>query len=180
MFLRVAIGIHGEDTEAVVETYRHMMHGDFIHATPTLFNAGTKFPQMSSCFLVASKDDSIQGIFDTLQECATISKYGGGIGLHVHNIRAKGTPIRGTNGVSNGLVPMLRVFNATAQYVDQGGGRRKGSIAIYLEPWHADVMDFLELRKNRGAEELRARDLFLALWIPDLFMKRVETDGMWM
>jgi len=179
MWMRVAIGIHGANREKTVETYNHMSLGDFTHATPTLFNAGTNLEQMSSCFLLAMKGDSIDDIFETVKDCALISKTAGGIGLHIHNIRAKGTPIKKTNGVSNGIVPMLRVFNNTARYVDQGGGRRKGSFAIYLEPWHLDVEDFLELRKNHGVEELRARDLFLALWVPDLFMKRVEQKGKW-
>ena len=151
----------------------------FTHATPTLFNAGTPTPQMSSCFLITMKDDSIEGIYDTLRSIALISKCAGGVGLSVHNIRASGSYIKGTNGHSNGLVPMLKVFNETARYVDQGGGKRKGSFAIYLEPWHADVFDFLQLRKNHGKEEQRARDLFLALWIPDLFMKRVRDNADW-
>jgi ribonucleoside-diphosphate reductase alpha chain len=156
-----------------------MSKGLFTHATPTLFNAGTPKPQMSSCFLLQMKDDSIDGIYDTLKQCARISQSAGGIGLSIHNIRATGSYIRGTNGTSNGIVPLLRVFNDTARYVDQGGGKRKGSFAIYLEPWHADVFDFLDLKKNTGKEELRARDLFFALWIPDLFMKRVEEDSTW-
>jgi ribonucleotide reductase alpha subunit len=151
----------------------------FTHATPTLFNAGTPRPQMSSCYLLAMEEDSIEGIFNTLKDCAKISKWAGGIGLHVHNIRAKGSHIQGTNGNSNGLVPMLRVFNNTARYVDQGGGKRSGSFAIYLEPWHADIEDFLQMRKNHGDEELKARDLFYALWIPDLFMVRVKSAGTW-
>lgn len=179
MIMRVAIGIHKTDLQAAFETYEMMSKGFFTHATPTLFNAGTPKPQMSSCFLVAAKDDSLEGIYDTLKECALISKHAGGIGLHVHNVRSQGAYIRGTNGSSNGLVPMLRVFNATARYVDQGGGKRKGSCAVYLEPWHPDIFDFLDLRKNHGAEERRARDLFYALWTPDLFMERVEQDGMW-
>jgi len=179
MFMRVAIGIHGDDYERVLETYTLMSQKFFIHATPTLFNAGTKKPQMSSCFLIAMKDDSIQGIFDTLTECAHISKWSGGIGLHCSNIRANGSKIKGTNGVADGIVPMLRVFNNTARYVNQGGGKRKGSFAIYLEPWHADIMEFLELRLNQGDEEMRCRDLFTALWIPDLFMKSVENDWSW-
>lgn len=179
MFMRVAIGIHGKDIEAALETYHLLSEGWFTHATPTLFNAGTVKPQLSSCFLIAMKSDSISGIYDTLKTCAEISKHAGGIGINIHNIRAAGSYIRGTNGISNGLVPMLKVFNETARYVDQGGGRRKGSIAVYLEPWHSDIIDFLELKKPNGKEELRARDLFLALWIPDLFMKRVETDGIW-
>lgn len=178
MFMRVAIGIHGKDVPAVLETYDKMSQGYFIHATPTLFNAGTPRPQMSSCFLIAGKDDSIDGIYGTLTECAQISKWAGGIGLHIHNIRANKSRIRGTNGQSDGIIPMLRVFNATARYVNQAG-RRKGSIAVYLEPWHADIMDFLELRLNQGDEEARCRDLFSAMWIPDLFMKRVEEGGNW-
>ena len=179
MFMRVAIGIHGKDIESAIKTYDLMSEGWFTHATPTLFNSGTPRPQMSSCFLVAMKNDSIDGIFDTLKQCAEISKYAGGIGLHVHNIRANGSYIAGTNGVSNGLVPMLQVFNSTARYVDQGGGRRKGSFAIYLEPWHADIFDFLELKRPHGKEESKARDLFYAIWTPDLFMKCVETDQDW-
>ena len=179
MYMRVAIGIHGDDIPRVKETYDLMSRKYFTHATPTLFNAGTKRPQMSSCFLVAMKDDSIEGIYDTLKECAQISKWSGGIGIHASNIRASGTPIKGTNGVADGIVPMLRVFNNTARYVNQGGGKRKGSFAIYLEPWHADVMDFLELRLNQGDEEARCRDLFTALWIPDLFMEKVERDEDW-
>ena len=178
MFMRVAIGIHGKDVPAVLETYDKMSQGYFIHATPTLFNAGTPRPQMSSCFLIAGKEDSIDGIYGTLTECAQISKWAGGIGLHIHNIRANKSRIRGTNGQSDGIIPMLRVFNATARYVNQAG-RRKGSIAVYLEPWHADIMDFLELRLNQGDEEARCRDLFSAMWIPDLFMKRVEEGGNW-
>ena len=179
MFMRVAIGIHKGDMPAAIETYHLLSERWFSHATPTLFNAGTPTPQMSSCFLLQMKDDSIDGIFDTLKQCAKISQSAGGIGLSIHNVRAKGTYIRGTGGTSNGILPMLRVFNDTARYVDQGGGKRKGSFAIYLEPWHADVLDFLELRKNTGKEESRARDLFTALWIPDLFMKRVEEDLDW-
>ena len=178
MFMRVSIGIHGDDIEAVLETYDKMSKGLFIHATPTLFNAGTPRPQMSSCFLIANKDDSINGIYGTLTECAQISKWAGGIGMHIHDVRANKSRIRGTNGQSDGIIPMLRVFNATARYVNQAG-RRKGSIAVYLEPWHADIMDFLELRLNQGDEEARCRDLFSALWIPDLFMKRVEEGGNW-
>ncbi len=178
MFMRVSIGIHGDDIEAVLETYDKMSKGLFIHATPTLFNAGTPRPQMSSCFLIANKDDSINGIYGTLTECAQISKWAGGIGMHIHDVRANKSRIRGTNGQSDGIIPMLRVFNATARYVNQAG-RRKGSIAVYLEPWHADIMDFLELRLNQGDEEARCRDLFSALWIPDLFMKRVEEAGNW-
>ena len=178
MYMRVSIGIHGKDIPAVIETYDKMSQGLFIHATPTLFNAGTPRPQMSSCFLIANKEDSINGIYGTLTECAQISKWAGGIGLHAHDIRANKSRIRGTNGQSDGIIPMLRVFNATARYVNQAG-RRKGSIAVYLEPWHADIMDFLELRLNQGDEEARCRDLFTALWIPDLFMKRVEEGGNW-
>jgi ribonucleoside-diphosphate reductase alpha subunit len=178
MFMRVSIGIHGTDIPSVIETYDKMSQGYFIHATPTLFNAGTPRPQMSSCFLIAGKEDSINGIYGTLTECAQISKWAGGIGMHIHNIRANKSRIRGTNGQSDGIIPMLRVFNATARYVNQAG-RRKGSIAVYLEPWHADIMDFLELRLNQGDEEARCRDLFSALWIPDLFMKRVESGGNW-
>ena len=178
MFMRVAIGIHGKDIPAVLETYDKMSQGLFIHATPTLFNAGTPRPQMSSCFLIANKADSIDGIYGTLTECAQISKWAGGIGMHIHDIRANKSRIRGTNGQSDGIIPMLRVFNATARYVNQAG-RRKGSIAVYLEPWHADIMDFLELRLNQGDEEARCRDLFSAMWIPDLFMKRVEEGGNW-
>ncbi|KAB2814020.1 ribonucleoside-diphosphate reductase subunit alpha [Phaeocystidibacter luteus] len=179
MLMRVSIGIHKDDLEAAVETYELMSKKFFTHATPTLFNAGTPKPQMSSCFLLQMKDDSIDGIYDTLKQCAKISQSAGGIGLSAHNIRATGSYIRGTNGTSNGLVPMLRVFNDTARYVDQGGGKRKGSFAVYLEPWHADIFDFLDLKKNHGKEELRARDLFYALWINDLFMKRVEEDAEW-
>ena len=179
LFMRVAVGIHGDDYERVRETYDMMSQKYFTHATPTLFNAGTNNPQMSSCFLVAMKEDSIEGIYETLKECAHISKWSGGIGIHVSNIRANGTEIKGTNGVADGIVPMLRVFNNTARYVNQGGGKRKGSFAIYLEPWHADVMEFLELRLNQGDEEMRCRDLFTALWIPDLFMEKVEKDEDW-
>jgi ribonucleoside-diphosphate reductase alpha chain len=179
MFMRVALGIHKADVEAAIETYNLMSEKWFIHATPTLFNSGTPKPQMSSCFLLSMKDDSINGIYDTLKDCALISQSAGGIGLNVHNIRSTGSYIKGTNGTSNGIIPMLRVFNDTARYVDQGGGKRKGAFSVYLEPWHADVFEFLELRKNHGKEEMRARDLFLALWIPDLFMKRVEADGEW-
>jgi ribonucleoside-diphosphate reductase alpha subunit len=178
MFMRVAIGIHGKDVPAVLETYDKMSLGYFIHATPTLFNAGTPRPQMSSCFLIANKADSIDGIYGTLTECAQISKWAGGIGMHIHNVRANKSHIKGTNGQSDGIIPMLRVFNATARYVNQAG-RRKGSIAVYVEPWHADIMDFLELRLNQGDEEARCRDLFSAMWIPDLFMKRVEEGGDW-
>jgi len=176
---RVACGIHCGDVKRAVQTYQLMSQRKFTHATPTLFNAGTPQPQMSSCFLLTMKEDSIEGIYDTLKQCALISKSAGGIGVAVSNIRAKGGYIRGTNGYSNGLVPMLRNFNETARYVDQGGGKRKGSFAMYLEPWHADVFDFLELKKNRGKEEQRARDLFYALWIPDLFMRRVKEDKEW-
>src|SRR4051812_26712335 len=179
MIMRVAVGIHKENIEAAIETYNLMSERWFTHATPTLFNAGSPKPQLSSCFLLQMQDDSIEGIYNTLKNCAKISQSAGGIGLSIHNIRATGSYIRGTNGTSNGIVPMLRVFNDTARYVDQGGGKRKGSFAIYLEPWHADIFDFLELKKNHGKEEIRARDLFYALWIPDLFMKRVEDDGDW-
>jgi ribonucleoside-diphosphate reductase alpha chain/ribonucleoside-diphosphate reductase subunit M1 len=178
MFMRVAFGIHGDDYRRVRETYDLMSQLFFTHATPTLFNAGAKRAQMSSCFLLAMKDDSLEGIYDTMKNCAQISKWSGGIGLHVHNVRAAGAKIRGTNGTSDGIIPMLRVFNNTARYVNQGG-RRKGSIAIYLEPWHADIMEFLELRLNQGDEESRCRDLFTALWIPDLFMQKVEADDDW-
>ena len=178
MFMRVAIGIHGKDVPAALDTYDKMSRGLFIHATPTLFNAGTPRPQMSSCFLIAGKEDSIDGIYGTLTECAQISKWAGGIGMHIHNIRGNKSRIRGTNGQSDGIIPMLRVFNATARYVNQAG-RRKGSIAVYLEPWHSDIMEFLELRLNQGDEEARCRDLFSAMWIPDLFMKRVEEGGKW-
>ena len=179
MIMRVAVGIHKEDLDAAIETYNYMSEGWFTHATPTLFNSGTPKPQMSSCFLLATKEDSIPGIYDTLKQCAQISQSAGGIGLSIHDIRATGSYIKGTNGTSNGIVPMLRVFNDTARYVDQGGGKRKGSFAIYIEPWHADVFDFLDLRKNHGKEEQRARDLFYALWTPDLFMQRVEENGDW-
>ena len=179
LFMRVALGVHGDDYRRVRETYDLMSQKYFTHATPTLFNAGTNHPQMSSCFLVAMKDDSIDGIYETLKECAHISKWSGGIGIHCSNVRANGTPIKGTNGVADGIVPMLRVFNNTARYVNQGGGKRKGSFAIYLEPWHADIMEFLELRLNQGDEEMRCRDLFTALWIPDLFMQKVEKDLEW-
>jgi ribonucleoside-diphosphate reductase alpha subunit len=178
MWLRVAIGIHGDDLKRVKETYDLMSQKYFTHATPTLFNAGTLRPQLSSCYLIAMEEDSLSGIFNTLSDCADISKWAGGIGLHIHNIRAKGSLIAGTNGASTGIVPMLRVFNSTARYVDQGG-RRNGSFAIYLEPWHADICDFLELKKNHGDEELKARDLFYALWIPDLFMKKVKANEEW-
>lgn len=179
MLMRVAVGIHGEDVASAIETYDLLSEKWFTHATPTLFNAGTPKPQLSSCFLLTMKDDSIDGIYDTLKQCAKISQSAGGIGLSIHNIRAKGSYIKGTGGTSNGIVPMLRNFDMTARYVDQGGGKRKGSFAIYLEPWHADIFDFLDLRKNHGKEEMRARDLFYALWIPDLFMQRVENNEMW-
>jgi ribonucleoside-diphosphate reductase alpha chain len=179
MLMRVALGIHKRDVAAALTTYNLMSEGWFTHATPTLFNAGTPKPQMSSCFLLTMKEDSIEGIYDTLKSCAQISQSAGGIGLAIHNIRATGSYIKGTNGTSNGIVPMLRVFNDTARYVDQGGGKRKGSFAMYIEPWHADVFDFLDLKKNHGKEENRTRDLFLALWIPDLFMKRVKENGDW-
>lgn len=179
MLMRVAVGIHGEDIEAAIETYNMMSEKQFTHASPTMFHAGTPMNQLSSCFLVTMKDDSIEGIYDTLKTCAMISKTAGGIGVNVHCIRASGSYIAGTNGYSNGLVPMLRVFNNTARYVDQGGNKRPGAIAIYIEPWHADIFDFLDLRKNTGKEENRARDLFYGLWISDLFMKRVEADGDW-
>ena len=178
MFMRVSIGIHGLDIDSVRDTYDAMSSGLFIHATPTLFNSGTPRPQMSSCFLIANKEDSIDGIYDTLKECASISKWAGGIGLHIHDVRANNSIIRGTNGKSDGIIPMLRVYNSTARYVNQAG-RRKGSIAVYLEPWHADIMEFLELRLNQGDEEARCRDLFTAMWVPDLFMKRVEEGGKW-
>jgi len=179
MLMRVSVGIHMDDIDAAIETYNLMSEKWFTHATPTLFNAGTPKPQLSSCFLLTMQDDSIDGIYDTLKQCAKISQSAGGIGLSIHNVRATGAYIKGTNGTSNGIVPMLRNFDMTARYVDQGGGKRKGSFAIYLEPWHADIFDFLELKKNHGKEELRARDLFYALWIPDLFMKRVEENGEW-
>ncbi len=179
MLMRVAVGIHRENIQAAIETYDLLSERWFTHATPTLFNASTPKPQMSSCFLISMKDDSIDGIYDTLKTCAKISQSAGGIGLSIHNIRATGSYISGTNGTSNGIVPMLRVYNDTARYVDQGGGKRKGAFAVYLEPWHADIMDFLELRKNHGKEESRARDLFYALWMPDLFMQRVEEEGTW-
>lgn len=179
MLMRVALGIHGDDLDSAVESYRLMSERWFTHATPTLFNAGIPRPQLSSCFLLMMQDDSIEGIYNTLTQCAKISQSAGGIGISIHNVRATGSYIRGTNGTSNGIVPMLRNFDMTARYVDQGGGKRKGSFAIYLEPWHADIFDFLELKKNHGKEERRARDLFYGLWIPDLFMKRVEEDGAW-
>ncbi len=179
MLLRAAIGIHGDDLDAAIETYTLMSEKWFIHATPTLFNAGTPKPQLSSCFLLSMTEDSISGIFETLSRCAKISQSAGGIGLSIHNIRATGSYIKGTGGSSNGIIPMLRVYNDTARYVDQGGGKRKGAFAVYLEPWHADVFEFLDLKKNHGKEELRARDLFYAMWIPDLFMERVKEDGDW-
>ena len=179
MLMRVSVGIHYDDIDAVIDTYNLMSKRFFTHATPTLFNAGTPKPQMSSCFLLTVKDDSIDGIYDTLKQTAKISQSAGGIGLSIHNVRATGSYIAGTNGTSNGIVPMLRVFNDTARYVDQGGGKRKGSFAIYIEPWHPDIFDFLELKKNHGKEEMRARDLFFAMWVPDLFMKRVEEDSTW-
>lgn len=179
MLMRVSVGIHKSDIAQAIKTYELMSERWFTHATPTLFNAGTPKPQMSSCFLLTMQDDSIDGIYDTLKQCAKISQSAGGIGLSIHNVRATGSYIRGTNGTSNGIVPMLRVFNDTARYVDQGGGKRKGSFAIYLEPWHADIFDFLNLKKNHGKEEVRARDLFYALWVSDLFMKRVEEEGDW-
>lgn len=179
MLMRVAIGIHKADVDSAIRTYHLMSQRWFTHATPTLFNAGTPKPQLSSCFLLCMKDDSIEGIYDTLKECAVISKFAGGVGLSIHNVHATGSLVCETNGTSNGIVPMLRVFNDTARYVDQGGGKRKGAFAIYLEPWHADIFDFLDLRKNHGKEERRARDLFYALWIPDLFMERVRSNGEW-
>ncbi|MDT0647139.1 ribonucleoside-diphosphate reductase subunit alpha [Zunongwangia sp. F260] len=179
MLMRVSIGIHLNDIEAAIETYELMSKKYFTHATPTLFNSGTPKPQMSSCFLLTMKDDSIDGIYDTLKQTAKISQSAGGIGLSIHNVRATGSYISGTNGTSNGIVPMLRVFNDTARYVDQGGGKRKGSFAMYVEPWHADIFDFLDLKKNHGKEEMRARDLFYAMWMPDLFMKRVEENAEW-
>lgn len=179
LFMRVALGIYKEDIQAAIETYNLMSEKWFIHATPTLFNAGTPKPQMSSCFLLSMTEDSIAGIFDTLKRCALISQSAGGIGVSIHNIRSTGSYIKGTGGISNGIIPMLRVFNDTARYVDQGGGKRKGAIAVYIEPWHLDIFDFIDIRKNHGKEEMRARDLFPALWIPDLFMQRVEADQMW-
>ncbi|RUT68221.1 ribonucleoside-diphosphate reductase subunit alpha [Flavobacterium cupreum] len=179
MLMRVSIGIHKDDIASAIETYELMSKKFFTHATPTLFNAGTPKPQMSSCFLLTMKDDSIDGIYDTLKQTAKISQSAGGIGLAIHNIRATGSYISGTNGTSNGIVPMLRVYDMTARYVDQGGGKRKGSFAMYIEPWHADIFDFLDLRKNHGKEEMRTRDLFLGMWIPDLFMKRVQEDSTW-
>ncbi|XP_031632310.1 ribonucleoside-diphosphate reductase large subunit-like [Contarinia nasturtii] len=179
MLMRTSVGIHGEDIDSAIETYNLLSAKYFTHASPTLFAAGTRRPQLSSCFLLAMTDDSIHGIYETVTRCAKISKYAGGIGLSIHNIRAKGTHIAGTNGYSNGIIPMLRIYNATARYVDQGGNKRPGAFSIYLEPWHADIFEFLNLRKNTGHEDERCRDLFLALWIPDLFMQRVESDGMW-
>jgi len=179
MLMRVAVGIHGDNIDKAIETYNLLSERWFTHATPTLFNAGTPKPQLSSCFLLTMKDDSIDGIYDTLKQTAKISQSAGGIGLAIHNVRATGSYIKGTNGTSNGIIPMLRVFNDTARYVDQGGGKRKGSFAIYLEPWHADIFEFLNMKKNHGKEEERARDLFYALWTPDLFMKRVESNGQW-
>ena len=179
MLMRVSVGIHGEDVEKVLETYELLSGKWFTHATPTLFNAGTPKPQLSSCFLLTMQDDSIEGIYDTLKQCAKISQSAGGIGLSIHNIRATGSYIKGTNGTSNGIIPMLKVFNDTARYVDQGGGKRKGAFAVYLEPWHSDIFEFLDLKKNHGKEELRARDLFYAMWLSDLFMKRVENDDTW-
>ena len=179
LYMRVAVGIWRENLEMVQKTYDMLSQGLFTHATPTLFNASTNRPQLSSCFLLDIDDDSIPGIYKTISDCALISQSAGGIGINIHKIRAKGSYIKGTNGYSNGIIPMLKVFNETARYVDQGGGKRKGSIAVYLEPWHGDIFDFLDLRKNQGKEELRARDLFLAMWIPDLFMRRVEADGNW-
>ena len=179
LYMRVAVGIWRDNLEMVQKTYDMLSQGLFTHATPTLFNASTNRPQLSSCFLLDVDDDSIPGIYKTLSDCALISQSAGGIGINIHKIRAKGSYIKGTNGYSNGIIPMLKVFNETARYVDQGGGKRKGSIAVYLDPWHGDIFEFLELRKNQGKEELRARDLFLAMWIPDLFMQRVETDGNW-
>jgi len=179
MLMRVAVGIHGDDIEAAIETYNLMSSKFFTHASPTLFNAGTRRPQLSSCFLLTMKDDSIEGIYETLKTCAVISKTAGGIGFNIHNIRASGSYIAVTNGYSNGIIPMLRVYNNTARYVDQGGNKRTGAFAVYLEPWHADVFDFLDLKKNTGKEEGRARDLFYALWVPDLFMRRVESNSHW-
>lgn len=179
MWMRVAVGIHFEDSDAALETYEMLSQRKFTHATPTLFNAGLRKPQMSSCFLLQIREDSVDGIYDTLKQCALISKTAGGIGLAAHNVRATDAPILGTNGKSNGIVPMLRVFDATARYIDQGGGKRKGSVAVYLEPWHADVEDFLRMKRNQGKEDMKARDLFYGLWIPDLFMRRMVDDGMW-
>ena len=179
LLMRASVGIHGEDIKSAIETYNLMSEKWFIHATPTLFNAGTPKPQLSSCFLLSMTEDSISGIFDTLTRCAKISQSAGGIGISVHNIRAKGSYIKGTGGTSNGIIPMLKVYNDTARYVDQGGGKRKGAFAVYIEPWHADIFDFLDLKKNHGKEEMRARDLFYAMWIPDLFMERVKNNGTW-
>ena len=179
MLMRVAVGIHHTNLDKALHTYDLMSQGYFTHATPTLFNSGTPMPQMSSCFLLTMQDDSLDGIYDTLKQCALISKSAGGIGLSIHHVRSKGSYIKGTNGTSNGIVPMLRVFNDTARYVDQGGGKRKGSIAVYLEPWHPDILQFLDLKQNHGKEEMRARDLFYAMWTPDLFMQRVEDNGDW-
>ena len=179
LLMRAAVGIHGEDIASAIETYNYMSEKWFIHATPTLFNAGTPKPQLSSCFLLSMTEDSISGIFETLTRCAKISQAAGGIGLSIHNVRAKGSYIKGTGGTSNGVIPMLKVFNDTARYVDQGGGKRKGAFAVYMEPWHADIREFLDLKKNHGKEEMRARDLFYAMWIPDLFMKRIEQDAQW-
>ena len=179
MLMRVAVGIHMDDFDSVLETYNLLSEKWCTHATPTLFNAGTPKPQLSSCFLLTMKEDSINGIYDTLKQCAKISQSAGGIGLSIHNVRGSGSYIKGTNGFSNGIIPMLRNFDMTARYVDQGGGKRKGSFAIYIEPWHSDVFEFLQLKKNHGKEELRARDLFYAMWIPDLFMKRVEANEEW-
>ncbi len=179
MLMRVSVGIHQNDIDKAIETYNYMSEKWFTHATPTLFNAGTPKPQLSSCFLLTMQDDSVDGIYDTLKQCAKISQSAGGIGLSIHDIRGTGAYIKGTNGTSNGIVPMLKVFNDTARYIDQGGGKRKGAFAVYLEPWHSDIYEFLQLKKNHGKEELRARDLFYALWIPDVFMKRVEADGEW-
>lgn len=179
MLMRAAVGIHGEDLDSAIETYNYMSEKWFIHATPTLFNAGTPKPQLSSCFLLSMTEDSISGIFETLSRCAKISQSAGGIGLSIHNVRAQGSYIKGTGGTSNGIIPMLKVFNDTARYVDQGGGKRKGAFAVYIEPWHADIHEFLDLKKNHGKEELRARDLFYAMWIPDLFMQRVKENGSW-
>jgi len=179
LLMRASVGIHGEDIASAIETYNFMSEKWFIHATPTLFNAGTPKPQLSSCFLLSMTEDSISGIFETLTRCAKISQSAGGIGLSIHNVRAKGSYIKGTGGTSNGIIPMLKVFNDTARYVDQGGGKRKGAFAVYIEPWHADINEFLDLKKNHGKEEMRARDLFYAMWIPDLFMKRVEADASW-
>ena len=177
--MRVAVGIHGKDIKGALETYQLLSKRLFTHASPTMFNAGTNRPQLSSCFLLTMEADSIEGIYNTLKQCAVISKSAGGIGLNIHKIRASGSYIAGTNGISNGLMPMLRVFNNTARYVDQGGNKRPGAFAMYLEPWHADIFDFIDCRKNHGVEEQRARDLFLAVWIPDLFMKRVQEGGNW-